>query len=197
MALARARDIVEAGGLQQLTVRRLAGRMGYSVGTVYNLFESIDEIVLQLHAHTLDALYDALAAAPAGATPEENMREMIDAYFRFTRENPNRWSLLFEERQIADDAVPDWYLEKISRLFMLLEDHLAPLFGPGEDEARRRAARALWCGLHGIWSLAASDKLDIVTGDPMDVVTGTLVEVFIAGLRARAAPGRAATPARR
>lgn len=185
MALAKARDIVEAGGLQQLTVRRLAGRMGYSVGTVYNLFESIDEIVLRLHAHTLDALYDTLAAAPAEATPEENMREMIDAYFRFTRENPHRWSLIFEQRQTGNGAVPDWYLEKIGRLFMLLEDHLAPLFGPGEGEARRRAARALWCGLHGIWSLAAGGKLAVVTHDPMEEVTGTLVEVFIAGLRAR------------
>ncbi len=188
MALAMARDIVEAGGMQQLTVRRLAGRMGYSVGTVYNLFASIDEIVLQLHAHTLDALYDMLAAAPKGDDPEENMRGLLGAYFRFTRENPNRWSLLFEERQKENTAVPDWYLEKISRLFNLLEDHLAPLFGPGEDDARRRAARALWCGLHGIWSLAAGDKLDIVTRDPMEVVTATLVEVFVAGLRARAAP---------
>ncbi len=185
MALARAGDIVEAGGLRQLTVRRLAGRMGYSVGTVYNLFESIDEIVLRLHARTLDALYDTLAAAPTGANPEENMREMIGAYFRFTLENPNRWSLLFEERQSGNGALPDWYLEKISRLFMLLEDHLAPLFGPGEGEARRRAARALWCGLHGIWSLAAGDKLDIITRDPMEDVTATLVEVFVAGLRAR------------
>ncbi len=185
MALAKARDIVEAGGMQQLTVRRLAGRMGYSVGTVYNLFESIDEVVIQLHALTLDALYDTLAAAPKGTNPEENMRELMAAYFRFTRENPNRWSLLFEERQIVKGALPDWYLEKISRLFMLLEDHLAPLFGPGEGEARRRAARALWCGLHGIWSLAAGDKLDVITRDPMEVVTGTLVEVFVAGLRAQ------------
>ena len=189
MALATAREIVEEKGLQHLTVRRLAGRMGYSVGTVYNLFKGVDDVVVQLHAHTLDALYEMLAAAPTGADPEENLRQMLAAYLRFTRANPNRWSLLFEEKQLQAGPLPDWYLEKISRLFMLLEGHLAPLFGPGEDEARRRAARALWCGLHGVWSLAAGDKLAIVTPDPMEAVTDTLVEVFVTGLRAKRAGG--------
>ena len=60
--------------------------------------------------------------------------------------------------------------------YQIIVDHVEPA-GEGAMlkllEDRRKA-------------LAAGDKLAFITRDPMDSVTATLVEVFVAGLRARA-----------
>ena len=187
LALSAAREIIEEEGLRDLTVRKVAKRIGYSVGTIYNLFENIDELIAHLNAHTLDALQQYLAAAPAGHTPEDSLRALLGAYMKFAGENPKVWNSMFDDRPLGGRFPPDWYLEKIGRIFGVLENALSPLFGPGQDAERRRAARVLWCGLHGVWSLAAKDKLAIVTDEPAIVMVESMVETLIAGLRAKQA----------
>lgn len=186
MALAAACEIVEAEGSHDLTVRKVASRIGYSVGTIYNLFENIDELIARINAGTLDALYDELAAAPGGDTPEESLHALLAAYLRFARDNPKSWGMLFEDRPSAGKFPPAWYLAKVARNFALLEARLGPLFGPGREQEQQSAARLLWCGLHGVWTLAASDKLAIVTNEPVDTVAQGFVDIFLAGLRAKA-----------
>ena len=63
MALAAARDIVVADGLSGLTVRRVATAIGYSPGTLYNVFDDFYELVIHLNSRTLDAFYGHLLSA--------------------------------------------------------------------------------------------------------------------------------------
>jgi len=46
LVLSAARGILADEGLRGLSARRLAARIGYSVGTLYNVYENVDEIVL-------------------------------------------------------------------------------------------------------------------------------------------------------
>jgi hypothetical protein len=62
---------------------------------------------------------------------------------------------------------------------------LQPLFGPGEEEELGRAVRHLWIGLHGLWTLAADGKLYMVTDDSMAKVAHDMLDLHLAGLRAR------------
>ena len=57
MAMSSARGIVQQEGLRALTARSLAAAIGYSPGTLYNLFENLDELALHVNASTLDALH--------------------------------------------------------------------------------------------------------------------------------------------
>lgn len=188
-ALAAAEAIIAEEGVENLTVRRVAKRIGYSVGSLYNSFANVDELILNLDARTLDLLDDAIRAFDRTGVPEDDLRSLLEAYLRFIEANPNRWGLLFEYRAQGTTVAPGWYLRRVDRLFTVLEEILAPLFGPDEGADLGRAARLLWVSLHGVWSLAAGNKLYFVSTEAVRSVAQSVVDIFVAGLRARGKAG--------
>ncbi len=186
LALDTAQAIVAEQGMTALTARAVAARMGYSVGMLYTAFDGIEEMIVHMHARTLDALYDALAASPRSGKPEADLQALLDSYLAFVRDRRAAWAMLFTDRQPdgAPIPLPAWYLEQIARVFGLLEEILAPLFAPGEAAARARAARLLWIALHGVWTLSAGERLEIVTPESAEAVARHMVEVFVKGLSA-------------
>jgi AcrR family transcriptional regulator len=185
MALAAARAIIAEQGSGNLNVRAVAARMGYSVGTIYNIFEGLEELVAGLNAETLDALAGALAQAPVTGRPETDLHALLDRYLDFIAANRREWTMLFDERLPEAKAPPAWYLEKVAQVFTLLGRMLQPLFAPGEEEQLTRAVRLLWIAMHGVWTLDAGGKLFIVTNDPVEKVAHEMVDLYLAGLRAR------------
>lgn len=185
MALDAAERILVEDGVENLTVRRVAERIGCSVGTLYNNFANVEDLILSLDARTLDILHDELAAAPRSGDPGEDLQQALTSYLRFIERHADRWNLLFKVRAAGGGEPPDWYLERIDRLFARLGDILAPLFAPGQEEERGRAVRLLWLALHGVWSLHAGGQLGNVTREPMEDVARGMAEIFLAGIRAR------------
>ncbi|MEE8270355.1 MAG: TetR-like C-terminal domain-containing protein [Alphaproteobacteria bacterium] len=116
---------------------------------------------------------------------------LAESYFHFTADHPELWIALFEHRLPPDHVLPAWYHGKIGRLLAMVEESLAPMFGPDEQDQRVQAARVLWCAVHGICSLAGSGKLGLVTADSVAAMADALVVNHVAGLRhwmAQAAP---------
>ena len=182
LALDAAWEIAEEEGLRGLTARRIAGKIGYSPGTLYNLFGNLDELIVRLNGRTLDALYEACAGARLEGEPEAALRALAGEYVRFTGEHPRLWSLLFEHHLPEGRQLPDWHHEKIMRLLGLAELALAPLFPPSRQDERRHSARVLWSSLHGMWSLESSGKL--VATESVTSLMDSLITYYVAGLRA-------------
>jgi hypothetical protein len=65
-----------------------------------------------------------------------------------------------------------------------VESALAPLMADADPQALKRAARALWAGVHGITSLSTADKLSVVATDSAGALLHDLVSNYIAGLEA-------------
>ncbi len=185
IALAAAQAIIAEKGMQGLNVRAVAARMGCSVGTIYNFFEGLEELVALVNGETLDALHDMLAQAPVTGRPDHDLHVVLDLYLKFVNERESSWNLLFEERLPGAKGPPAWYVEKIERLFALLARILGPLFRPDQQVELGRAVRVLWISLHGVWSLNAKGHLPLVTGDPLETVAHDLIDTYLAGLRAR------------
>jgi AcrR family transcriptional regulator len=161
LALESARAIVMEEGLRGLTVRRVAERIGYAPGTLYNLFANLDDLIVQLNAATLDALAVVLveaARAELAARPER----LVEAYFDFVESRPRLWSLLFEHRLPEGEDLPDWYRPKLAALLGLVAEALGPLMPDQTREARQAATVTMWAGLHGISTLAVTSKLTLV-----------------------------------
>ncbi len=189
IALAAAQDIIAEHGLHNLNVRAVASRMGVSVGTIYNIFTGIEELVALVNGETLDALHAALSGVPLTGRPEADLHAVLDRYLAFVTERERSWNLLFEERLPGAKEPPAWYFDKIARLFALLERVLGPLFGSGREADLTRAVRLLWISMHGVWSLNATGQLSIVTDEPLDSVARDMVDIYLAGLRGQAAAG--------
>lgn len=181
MALDAARDIAEEEGLRGITARRIATQIGYSPGTLYNVFENLDDLIVQLNVDTLNALYKVCKVAPSDKDPVVALKSLARIYIRFTDDHPHLWSLLFERSMPHGSQLPDWYLEKVRQLLALIEDAIAPMFPSGQEAERLHSARVLWTGIHGICSLAASGSIaEIETPTAM---ADTLITNYIAGLR--------------
>ncbi len=186
LALQAARDVAEAEGWRGLTARKVATRIGYSVGTLYNVFQDLDDMIVAVNGDTLDTLFAHLREAMSGTPadrPEAALRVLGEAYIAFIDRHPNLWDILFEHRLPPGRALPPWYDEKLARLLALIENAIAPLFDDTQRMERGRAARVLWCAMHGICSLARSGKLGVVTGDSVEAMAGELITSYTAGLR--------------
>ncbi len=185
MALAAAREIAEKEGLRGLKARRIAREIGYTVGTLYNVFENLDDLIVHLNGTTLDALHKSCAPPPPEDEPEAALRTLARAYIRFTSNHPNLWGMLFEPTAPHGEQLPDWYHEKVRRLFELPERALASLFPQGQEAQRHHSARVLWSGLHGICSLARAGALPKTESET--ALADSLITNYVTGLR-QAAP---------
>jgi AcrR family transcriptional regulator len=181
MTLKAAREIAEEAGLKGLTIRGIAGNIGYTHGTLYNLFNDLDDLILHLNGQTLDALYDSLGAVPLTGNPQADLLALANRYFEFTRENANLWNLLFEHHLPGYQPLPDWHHEKITRLLCMMDRCLEPLFGPDQGAEKSHSARVLWTSLHGMASLETQRKL--IPGDTVEAMAMSLVENYLGGVQ--------------
>ena len=178
--------IIGAEGSDALSARRIAGEIGYTPGTIYNLFASMDDLYLQLNTRTLDALYDVLtspACNDPAKKPVTNMKKMASLYMAFARDNRPYWLMLFSHRSAEGGKEPAWYREKIDRLFTPLEHILDPLFKQQQGRKRKMAARVLWSSVHGLCFLQQTGRISLVGGKAgTDDLAGYLIETFVAGI---------------
>lgn len=184
LILDAAQDIIESDGLSGLSAREIARRIGYSPGTIYNMYQNLDDVILHVEARVLDNLEVRLGGILKTASGPAALPELARAYLAFTQEKPKLWNLLFEHHLPAGTDLPAWYQEKLESLLKRVEEALAPLFPAGNEADRHRAARVLWAGVHGITSLATADKLSIVTSEAANRLIEDLVHTYLKGLQA-------------
>ncbi len=184
LILEAAQEIIQSQGLAGLSAREIARRINYSPGTIYNMFQNLDDVVLNVEARVLDALDARLTAVlKSDGDTTGRIERLAHAYLSFTQENPRLWNLLFEHHMPAGTDLPSWYQQKLEGLMGRVEEALAPLFPAGREADRQRAARVLWAGVHGITSLSTADKLSIVTTEGANRLIDDLVGTYLAGLR--------------
>ena len=84
-----AEHLVSEGGLEALSVRRVASATGTSVRAVYSLFGSKDGLVITLGTRAFDLLGDGLDALPTTDDPAADLVAAGTVVFRrFTRSHP-------------------------------------------------------------------------------------------------------------
>jgi len=162
MAIKAAGEIIETQGLDALKIRPLARAIGYVPGTLYNIFNGFDDLMMQVNAETIDGLLARLQAAEA-QTPPPDLRKLLLVYGGFALEHTNRWQAVFDYNLAEPDKVPDWYLQKINAGLAIVERAVARLAEGNPDCDPVATSRILWAGLHGIFSLGTEGNLKLVS----------------------------------
>ncbi len=158
--LLAARKIVTNEGLSALQARRIAQDSGCSVGTIYNLYDGLDDLIINVNAATLEDLGANLRAEKersAHLQLNERLIGLALSYLSFALDSQASWRAIFEHQLAKDRAIPDWYRQRQASLFEIVEDILREVVG--EPERRQMAARALFSAVHGVVSLALDEKL--------------------------------------
>lgn len=195
LAIAAGQKIIIAEGLGKFSARKVAKEIGYTVGTLYNVFIDYNDIVLHINAATLDAMHIYISRQSAANSQERKgnasslataaIKNLATLYINFAHENYNRWNALFTFSLPQGAELPIWYIEKMAMLFVLVENPLHPLFPLREDEkAAERTAKVLWASIHGICQLGLTGKLDAVGAELVQVLANNMIENYMQGIEA-------------
>ena len=180
MVLDAAETIVIEEGFSALKVRKIAVEIGYTVGSIYMVFANMADLIMHINARTLDAIAAQLEQVQ-DSSAEQSIETLAMTYLSYASQNFNRWSKIFEYRLPADAEIPDWYQEKVDNVFAPVEARFAELAPELSEDHRKRAARALWCGVHGICVLSVTGKQDKADIKDIEETIVLLVRNFMRG----------------
>lgn len=180
MVLDAAETIVIEDSFSALKVRTIAREIGYTVGSIYMVFTNMADLVLHLNARTLDAIAVQLQQVQDGKA-EEPIEALALVYLSYAERNFNRWRTVFDYRGSAGAEIPGWYQEKIDTIFAKVEAQFAQRVPELADADRKRAARALWYGVHGICVLSLTEPQAKVDIKEVEATLVLLVRNFMRG----------------
>lgn len=143
-------------GYQGTSLEDIAAHLGITRPLIYHYFRDKDALYLAIltraRAALDEALVEAVAATGEGATPHEQLRAGMGAYFTFVRDRGDQWDLLFGggtavAGTVAAEATRQRFetSEKIAALVVAAAPHLPSgsanayahaLSGAGEALAR-------------------------------------------------------------
>jgi len=155
--LAKTRTLLEIEGLDGLDVRKISKKAGCSIGTFYNHYQNMEDLVIQFNGETLDHLkifiFETITPYD---TPKDIFQKISENYISFAKNHTSAWLLLFEHP--IKTPLPDWYQDKVNALFQKVALIFHPILRGSSVEAER-AVKILWSSLHGICSLTLKNKL--------------------------------------
>ena len=160
-AIDEARVLMKEGGPDAVKAREIAKALGVSVGTVYNLFGHLGELILRLNGQVYDELYGAVTtglaeAVEAGEDVTGQMVALSGAYLHFVAENSGLWGGVLAYNRRSREAPPVWYRKKELALLGVIAETIKAFPGAKDEDRRDIATRALWAAVHGIVTISVA-----------------------------------------
>lgn len=162
---------MQAVGFAHFSAREVAKRIGYSIGTIYHVFGSYDELILAINGRTLDlwlGYLEARLAAPGADA--DRLTRAIDAYFEFAIVNRHAWTALYDFRLPDDVEPPDDYRDRVRAIMAVVEREVAGALPPASRDDAPALTRSLLATVHGhcFFTLNGTFRL-LYENDPLAV----------------------------
>jgi AcrR family transcriptional regulator len=169
-------------GADGLSMRQIAGEIGYSATTIYLHFKDKDALMLAVCGSGFDEFGATLErAARSAPTPLEGLYASADAYVNFALSNPMLYDVMFiRPRKWAITAPGD--PESFRGLTGLVAATMAT-GGIRQDDPREVAAQ-VWSVLHGAVSLGLvfGDQITICEPDAVARRSRVLIAALLESL---------------
>jgi AcrR family transcriptional regulator len=169
-----AAKLVDEEGIGQLSLGRLAERLGVRTPSLYNHVAGLPGLKHELALYCLRDLLDRVLRSTIGKSRSEAIFSLVDAYRAYARQAPGRYALTLQAPPPSDQE------EQVlaQQLVDVIRAVLAP-YGLGEEDAIH-AIRSLRSIVHGFVSLELAGGF----GMPIDLDASFhwLIHTFIAGL---------------
>lgn len=176
------RQIIAAEGVAAVSARRIAGQIGCALGSLYNVYEGLDAVIMEVNGQTLDEIEAQVREVVGkGQEPITTMLELGFRYLAYSQDHYHLWSTLLEYPRQQGLTLPDWYQAKVDRIFAAISDVIRPLVG-GDPAQADMAGKVLWSGFHGISALAIRGRLESVHTEAAQVMVDSLVRHYLLGL---------------
>lgn len=170
-------------GFAKFAAREVAKRIGYSVGTIYNVFANLDHLVLAVNTRTFGLWADYLRDRLAGE-PEDRIRALVEGYFAFAEENTNLWMAIYDHRLPPGMAMPDADAAARAVLTDIVVAEVARALGGPVDARAGDLSRSLVATVHGHADYQLTGAFALMeVDDAMELALARVRESLAAGAR--------------
>ena len=135
-------------GFARFSAREVAKRVGYSIGTLYNVFGSYDQLIIAINTRTF-MLWTAYMGAILAQPCEDRIRCLVEGYFGFARANRNAWNAIYDHHLPPDLPMPAEQDAIRGELTKLVEKEVANALPPARRSVAPELARSLVATVHG------------------------------------------------
>lgn len=97
------RDMIHSEGIGQVSVRKIADRSGYSLGTVYNHFKNLDELLWMTRDKMLREMAEYLENEVPTVVSEESLSTAMVDYAKYYMKYRNVFKFFFFHHLNSDD----------------------------------------------------------------------------------------------
>lgn len=180
LILAAGHALLAETGYAGFSARAVAKRVGYSIGTIHNVFGSHDALLTALNSRTFvlwaETLRERLAAGD-----EDRIAALVHGYFDFAQGNPNLWMAIYDHRQPTGTELPERYRALRAGLTGIVEAEIA-LALPHRDRAAVAAlTRSLVATVHGHCAFALNGSFALLgEADPRGLALARVREIIAA-----------------
>jgi len=182
MAINAGIAVIEEEGFNDFSIRKVAKKIGYTVGTLYNVFENYNDLLFHINGATLDKITDQV---------QQNLTEDLDdlaalktigsTYLDYAINNRNLWIALVEYRRPDRMEIPEWYQKKVDGAFAISIKYILPFANNKMDEAIH-VSRILWGGVHGVCILGLTGRIGELNNDMVRDKVDNLIQNYLYGL---------------
>lgn len=155
----KALDIVHTEGIDRLTSRELGAQLGSSARPIFTVFESMDEVKLEVirHARELYRQY-----VERGLKAKLAFQGVGVAYITFALEEPKLFQLLFMNAQTTKDDAGETVSVNVSQILPLIDNSYEKILRSVQEpygldrQTADRLYQHLWIYTHGIAAMCAT-----------------------------------------
>jgi AcrR family transcriptional regulator len=148
LILAEGHRLMAEVGYARFSAREVAKRIGYSIGTIYNVFGSHNRLVMAINSRTF-SLWAASVRERLAEDPEDRIAVLVDSYFSFSAANPNLWMAIYDHRMPSGEELPDRYRAQRGELTGIVEEETGRVLPPERADRIKPLARSLVATVHG------------------------------------------------
>jgi TetR/AcrR family transcriptional regulator len=170
----------------------VAARAQVSKGTVYLYFESKEEILAHLLLEGLHLLLEGMKAGEQEAahlTPEDRLRAVAMAYFRFFEEQPSYFRLIMAfDRGRFEESISSTLYRRVLNYSLRGLSLLSQIIETGKQEGAFvvedswEAAGSVWAAINGVLVLMGHPLRQRLLRSDLDTMFQATLDLVIRGL---------------
>jgi len=177
-----ATHIMGEEGVRALNARNITGIAGCALGSLYTVFDDLDDLIVHVNSQTLRQLGEALSKNVAGVDdPVSVLKSLAKGYVKFAQENFRLWNALFEYADMTSE-VPEWHEKEQAFLINFIRIPVGQLSPQLTDEEAMRRARTLFAAVHGIVAFSLQERYIGLSRPELEPELIRFIDQMLAGL---------------
>ncbi len=184
LILSAAREIFLAEGYENTSIRKIATKIEYSPGIIYNHFKDKNNLLLALHDKAFECKIEALFLSVQNMPdPLERLKATGRGYIQYGIDNPQDYELMFILSCTMEAlAVKEEFWQDGAMAINMLKQNIVECMEAGyfrKDINPDEISLILWSQVHGLVSLHNKERLNIYAMEDQKAFMFRSYDVFL------------------